>query len=257
MAEIDRDLQFGRVLESGSKSWRSLLIVLPVVVVVVLIVGFGAVAISRMSALSSEIQVAKKQAEESQKAADEHDQKLREARAEAGILGSAGQGAAVLVAASPDSGASGVAIFHPETNAMNIYAYNLSPAPEGKDYRVIVRDASGVEKDAAGVKPDDRGSAFVLARDLPEGTTHVELALVPTAGQQAKPQGDHGQQGQQAQNPGQQASAQQMVNRQIVIAGDLPKPGEAGVIAAAKSDEGQQGKAKAPQTQAQGRRGKR
>jgi hypothetical protein len=252
MAEIDRDLQFGRVLESSSSSWRSLLIILPAVVVLVLIVGFGVVAISRMSALSTEIQVAKKDAEEAQKAADERDQKLREARAEAGILGSAGQGAAVLTAAAPDSGASGVAVFHPETNAMNLYAYGLSPAPEGQEYRIIIRDASGIEKDAAGVKPDDRGSAFVLARDLPEGTSHVEVALVPTGAVQQQQQA----QGKPGGDAAQQTPAQRMVNRKIVMAGDLPKPGEAGVVAAAKApeeDKAQQGKAKP----AQGRRSKR
>jgi hypothetical protein len=238
----DRDLQFGRVLESGSSSKRSLLIVLPFVLVLVLILVAGAVAISRMSSLSSQVQIAQQQAQDAQKAADEHDQKLPDARAEAGILGSAGQGAAVLAAAVPDSGESGIAILHPETNAINLYAYNLAPPPEGQAYRVIAKDASGQEKELASLAPDDRGAAFVLARNVPEGVSHVEVALVPKtpgAGEAPAARGEqpHGEAG--------AAGA----TRKTVLAGDLPKAGEAGVIAQAPK---QQAK-----PTAQGRHGRR
>jgi type II secretory pathway pseudopilin PulG len=243
MTDVDRDLQFGRVLESGSSHKRGLLLILPVVVVFAIIVGFAVVAISRMSGLSTEVKVAQQQAQEAQKAADERDQKLREARAETAILGSAGQGASVLAAAAQDSGASGVAIVHPETNSLSVYAYNLMPPPDGKEYRIISRNGQGNEKDVAALTPDDRGGAFVLARDVPEGASHVEIALVPKGG--AAPQG----QGANAQ-PG---AAQQQATRQTVLAGDLPRPGEAGVVAAPQPDEG----AKAAKPQAQARRGGR
>jgi hypothetical protein len=236
---VERDLQFGRVLETRSSEKRALLIVLPVVVVFALVVGFAVVAISRMSGLSTEAQLAQQQAEEAQKATDERDQKLREARAEAAILGSPGQGAAVLAAAVRDSGASGVAILHPETNAMNLYAYNLSPPPEGMDYRVIARAASGQEKDVAALSVDDRGGAFVLARDIPEGATHVEVALVPKKSEPGA-------------QPNDQGAAMRPV-RQTVLAGEFPLPGEAGVVAAASA---QQGKASG-RAAAQGRRGRR
>src|SRR5215212_5312697 len=165
----DRDLQFGRVLESGTSEKRTLLIVLPAVLILAILVGFAVVAISRMSGLTTEVRIAQKQAEDAQKAVEERDQKLREARAEVGVLGSAGQGAAVLAAAAPESGVSGLALVHPEQNALNLYAYNLPPPPDGQEYRVIVRDAAGGEKDVAAVAPNDRGEGFVIARDVPEG----------------------------------------------------------------------------------------
>jgi hypothetical protein len=226
----DRDLQFGRVLESGSSEKRTMLIVLPVVVVLAIIVGFAAVAISRMSGLATEVQVAQKQVEEAQKAVEERDQKLREARSEVSVLGSAGQGAAVLAAAAPESGVSGLALVHPEQNAVNLYAYNLPPAPDGQEYRVIVRDAAGGEKDVAALTANDRGEGFVIARDVPEGASHVELALLPKGA----------------------AQPQQGPTRKTVLAGDLPKPGEAGVVMAA-SDASKGAEAR----QAQGRRPRR
>jgi hypothetical protein len=243
----DRDLQFGRVLESGSSEKRTMLIVLPVVLTLAIIIGFAVVAISRMSGLSTEVQVAQKQAEEAQKAVEDRDQKLREARAEVGILGSAGQGAAVLAADSPGSGVSGLALVHPEQNAVNLYAYNLPPAPDGQEYRVIVRDAAGGEKDVAAVSPNERGEGFVIARDVPEGASHVELALVPKG---APPP----QQGQSAQAPGAAPAAAPAAaasaTRKPVLAGDLPKPGEAGVVMAAAASKDKD----AEPRQAQGRR---
>jgi hypothetical protein len=246
----DRDLQFGRVLDSGKSEKRTMMFVLPVVIVLAIIVGFAVIAISKMSGLTTEVQVAQKQAEEAQKAVDERDQKLREARAEVSVLGSAGQGAAVLAAAEPGSGVSGLALVHPEQNAVNLYAYNLPPAPEGQEYRVIVRDAGGAEKDVAAVAPNERGEGFVIARDVPEGAAHVELALVPKGAGQGQPkQGQNGQ----APAAGAQPAPAQQATRKPVLAGDLPKPGEAGVTIAQRSDEA----APAAGRQAQARRGRR
>ncbi|MFL5272820.1 MAG: hypothetical protein ACJ79R_17725 [Anaeromyxobacteraceae bacterium] len=227
-----------------------MMFVLPVVVLLAIIVGFAVVAISKMSGLTTEVQVAQKQAEEAQKAVEERDQKLREARAEVSVLGSAGQGAAVLAAAERGSGVSGLALVHPEQNALNLYAYNLPPAPEGQEYRVIIRDAGGGEKDVAAVAPNERGEGFVIARDVPEGAAHVELALVPKGAQQAQPRQGQGQNG-QAQAGGAQPAPAQQATRKPVLAGDLPKPGEAGVTTPQPSDDGP------PARQAQARRGRR
>jgi hypothetical protein len=247
----DHDLQFGRVLERGSSEKRTMLIVLPVVVVLAIMVGFAGVAISRMSGLSTEVQVAQRQVEEAQKAVEERDQKLREARSEVSVLGSAGQGAAVLAAAAPDSGVSGLALVHPEQNAVNLYAYNLPPAPDGQEYRVIVRDAAGGEKDVAALAPNERGEGFVIARDVPEGASHVELALLPKGAAQPQQGQPAGRQGSGAAP----AAPQPGATRKTVLAGDLPKPGEAGVVMA--SSDASKGAEVRQVQHAQGRRPRR
>jgi hypothetical protein len=236
----ERDLQFENVLSGGRAEKRTALIVFPVVVVLAVIVGFAAVAVSRMSSLSTEVQVAKKQADEANKAVEDRDRQVREARADVAVLASPGQGAAVLAATASDSGASGVALVHPEQHALNVYAFNLSPPPEGQEYRLIVTDGEGRETMLAALAPDDRGGAYLLARDVPEGPSKVEVALVPKGvGAAAKP----GVQGGAAQ-PG------KAPERQPVLAGQLPRPGEAGVVAAAKP-EAQKAQARTP---ARGRR---
>ncbi|HEX7489012.1 MAG TPA: hypothetical protein VF341_08900, partial [Anaeromyxobacteraceae bacterium] len=62
----------------------------------------------------------------------------------------------------------------------------------------------------------------LIARDVPEGASRLEVALVPQGGapgRVAKPEG---------QAPG--AEGATPVRRQPVLLGMLPKPGEAGVV---------------------------
>lgn len=221
----ERDLQFENVLSGGRAEKRTALIVFPVVVVLAVIVGFAAVAISRMSSLSTQVQVAQKQVEDANKTVEDRDRQVREARADTAVLASPGQGAAVLAATAPDSGASGIALSHPEQHAVNLYAFNLSPPPEGQEYRLIVTDAEGRETMLGGLTPDDRGGAYLLARDVPEGATKVEIALV-AKGARGPAEGAGGS-AQQGQKP---------AERQPVLAGQLPRPGEAGVIAATHAE---------------------
>lgn len=238
----ERDLQFENVLSGGRAEKRTALIVFPVVVVLAVIIGFAAVAISRMSSLSTQVQVAQKQVDEANKAVEERDKQVREARADVAVLASPGQGASVLAAATPDSGASGVALSHPEQHALNVYVFNVSPAPEGQEYRLIVSDAEGRETMLAGLTPDDRGAAYLLARDVPEGASKVEIALVPkgargAAQQAAQPALASAQQAQQAQHP---------AERQPLLVGQLPRPGEAGVVAAPSQPESPKAQARTP-----------
>lgn len=239
----ERDLQFENVLSGGRAEKRTALIVFPVVVVLAVIVGFAAVAISRMSSLSTQVQVAEKQVDEANKAVEERDKQVREARADVGVLASPGQGAAILAAVAPDSGASAVAMVHPEQHSLNVYAYNLSPAPEAQEYRLVVTDGEGRETLLGALTLDDRGGAYLLARDVPEGAAKVEIALVP--------KGAHPQPNAPAK-PGEQGGAQaaqgDKQERQPVLAGQLPRPGEAGVIAAAQRAEpkGPKAQARAP-----------
>ncbi|HEX9291038.1 MAG TPA: hypothetical protein VF904_16075 [Anaeromyxobacteraceae bacterium] len=216
----ERELQFENVLSGASAEKRTALIVFPIVVVLAILVGFAVVAISRMSGLSTQVRMANQQVDEANKVVEERDKQLRDARAEVAVLASPGQGGGVLTAVAKDSGASGVALLHPEQHALNVYAFNLSPPPEGQGYRLVVTDAEGHERVLAAITPDDRGAAYLLARDVPEGATKVQVALVPAsaAAQGVKPA---------AQAGAEESSAPQ---RQSVLAGDLPRPGEAGVV---------------------------
>ncbi|HET9598298.1 MAG TPA: hypothetical protein VFP65_22105 [Anaeromyxobacteraceae bacterium] len=221
------DLAFDSVLSSRTTDRRIALIVFPVVLVLAAIVAFAAVSISRMSGLQDQVKIAQRQAEESQKAADDKDRQLTAAKGEASALGSAGQGAAVLAPAQAGSGMNGVAIYHPESKLLNLFAYNLAPAPEGQEYRLVVTDGQGQEQLVqAPVAPDDRGAAHLLARDLPEGLSRVEVALVPKQGTGAAAAQGTGAGGAPAAAQGQQKPAE----RETVMVGQLPKPGEAGVV---------------------------
>jgi type II secretory pathway pseudopilin PulG len=220
-------LAFDSVLSSRTTDKRIALIVFPVVLVLAAIVAFAAVAISRMSGLQDQVKIAQRQADEAQKAADEKDRQLMAAKGDASTLSSAGQGAAVLAPTQAGSGANGVAVYHPESKALNLFVYNLQPAPEGQDYRLVVTDAQGQEQLVqTPVTPDDRGAAHLLARDLPEGLARLEVALVPKQGGGAAAAQGTGSGGAQQAGEGQQKPAE----RDTVMVGQLPKPGEAGVV---------------------------
>ncbi len=84
--EQSRDLSFEGVLAGRSAEKRTALIIFPVVVVVAIAIVFGAVALSRMSSLTTQVKLANQQVEEASKAVEERDQKLREAHADNAIL---------------------------------------------------------------------------------------------------------------------------------------------------------------------------
>jgi len=226
-------LAFDKVLSSRSAEKRTVLIVIPVVVALAILVGFAAVAISRMTGLSTQVQTAQRQVEEANRAVEDRDRQLREARADVAILSTPGQGAAVLAAAVPDSGASGIARIHPERHAIALFAYNLMPPPEGQEYRLIVADPEGHEAMLGAFAPDDRGAASLLARDVPEGASRVEVALVPKQAQQGQPAPKPASQGGDEQA---KAAPPPSGPRQPVLTGTLPKPGESGVVTASAPD---------------------
>ena len=202
-------LAFEKVLSGRSAEKRTALIVFPVVVALALIIGLAAISISRMSGLSSQVQVAQQQVAEANKAVEERDRQLREAKADAAVLSTPGQGASVLRAAT-DNGASGIARVHPERHAIALYAYDLKPPAEGQEYRLIVSDGAGHEGLLGTLTPDDRGAASLLARDVPEGASRLEVALLPKGGTAG--------------------AGEAPAQRQPVLIGMLPKPGESGVV---------------------------
>jgi hypothetical protein len=230
-------LAFEKVLSGRSAEKRTALIVFPVVVALALIIGLAGVSISRMSGLASQVQIAQRQVGEANKAVEERDRQLRDVKGDLAVLSTPGQGASVLHAAA-ENGASGIARIHPERHAIALYAYNLNPPAEGQEYRLIVSDAEGHEALLGTLSPDDRGAAALIARDVPEGASRLEVALVPTGGapvRAAKPEG---------QAPG--AEGETPVRRQPVLLGMLPKPGEAGVVTEGPEAPGQKLQARPP-----------
>jgi hypothetical protein len=226
------DLAFDGVLSGRSNERRTALIVFPVVVVLVAILGAAAISISRVSGLRDQVTLSQRQAEAAAKTVEERDGQLRAARGDAAVLSSPGQGAAVLAATTAGSGANGIALYHPEQNAMNLYAYNLAPAPEGKEYRLVVTEAGGQERLLGAVTPDDRGATYALARDLPEGVSRLELALVAKGAAAPAPSVAAAQGTGAGASPPQAgpAAAQPAGQREAVLVGQFPKPGEAGVV---------------------------
>ena len=77
-----------------------------------------------------------------------------------------------------------MAFAHPSENAVRVYFYGLTAPPEGQEYVVAARTKGGEAKALGDVVPGNDGTGFLLARDLPEGTTAIELLLRPQ-GQEA------------------------------------------------------------------------
>lgn len=231
----DPDLAFENVISGRSAEKRTALIVFPIVVVLALLIVAAAVSISRSSALTTEVQTAKGQLAEANKLVEERDAQLRDARADVAVLSTAGQGAAILTAVK-GSGASGLAQVHPERHSLAVFSYNLAPAPDGQEYRAIVTDAQGRATMLGALAPDDRGAAALLARDVPEGSSQLEVALVPKTAERAGAAKHEGAAMPQAA-PGQ---------RQAVLAGALPRPGEAGVVMPSTQTAGSRAQARTP-----------
>ena len=228
MAILTDSPQFGSVLDRRGSDKRLWWFVLPGVVLLGALLVVAGVTISRSSGLATQAKLAQQQAAEAQKAVEERDKLLQKARADEDLLRSAGQGAAILAAAAPDGPASGVALYHPERRALKLYAFGLAAPPAGKEYRVEA--LAGEERTSLGkVAPDERGTAFLLLRDVPEGTSEVAVRLAP-----ARAEGP----AKEPANGGEQPEAREVTEAgaepegEIVLAGALPKTGEGGVVAA-------------------------
>jgi hypothetical protein len=157
-----------------------------------------------------------------------------------------------MAAAQPDSPASGVALVHPDQKAVKLFVFGLAHAEQGQEYRV---NAIGEEKARTllgKVVPDDRGTAFLLAKNLPEGATGVEVVLgkvqAGAEGTGSAAQGEDGaEENAKQEGEGEAAAASQEgadADATLILAGEFPKPGTAGVVAA--PDLSEQAQARTP-----------
>ncbi|HET7753420.1 MAG TPA: hypothetical protein VFK85_05880 [Anaeromyxobacteraceae bacterium] len=230
MKDNDSSLEFGRVLDGKTSDRKVWFLIIPVVVGLGALLVFAGLAMSKSGGLESKVKLAEQQAEEARKAVDERDALLKKARADEGVLRSAGQGAAVMAAAQPDSPASGVALVHPEHKAVKLFVFGLEHPQPGQEYRAIALGPDKQQTKLGSIVPDDRGTAFLLAKNLPEGATGVEVVLAKVeegnaANADAK-QGDAA--GASGDAQGSQADSDSST---LVLAGVFPKPGTAGVVA--------------------------
>jgi hypothetical protein len=100
---------------------------------------------------------------------EQRDKLLADARAEEAIQRSPGAAVALFYGVSARAHESGVAFAHPSENAVRAYFYGLTAPPEGHEYVVAARTKGGEAKALGDVVPGNDGTAFLLARDLPEG----------------------------------------------------------------------------------------
>jgi hypothetical protein len=206
--------QFGSLLAKSGPEKRVWWFVIPAILALGALIVAAGVAISRASGLESQVKLAQQQVADAQKTVEERDKLLQKARVDEELLRSAGRGAAVLGATSPDSPASGVAVYHPANHAVKLYVFGLQAPPAGQEYRVEV--VAGDERKAVGaIAPDERGSAFLLAKDVPEAATEIAVRVAPA--------------GESKQGTPPATDARQEAP---LLTGTLPKTGESGVVEA-------------------------
>lgn len=170
-------IEFGAVLDKGGSDAKVWLIVVPVILLVVAAVAWGALTVSRASSYQQEVARSKDQIAELQKSLEERDKLLVQARADEGLLASPGQATGVFLGVAKDATESGVAIANPDQRAVRVYLYGLVAPPEGREYVVAARGEGGARKALGQIIPSELGTGYLLARELPEGTSAIELLL--------------------------------------------------------------------------------
>lgn len=229
MAILSDSPQFGSVLDRRTSEKRIWWFVVPGVLVLGALIAATGISVAKVSGLETQVRLAQQQAADAQRTVEDRDKLLQKARVDEDVLRSAGQGAAVLAASDEESPASGVAIYHPERHALKVYAFGLRAPPQGQEYRLDAVKESGERTSIAALSPDERGAAFTLAREVPEGSSRIAIRLAP---RQAK-EGAEAKAGEQQQPATQEVTpAGKEPEGTVLLSGALPKPGEAGVVAA-------------------------
>jgi len=172
-------IEFGSVLGDKGSDAKLWLLIIPAILGVFAIAGYGMWKMSQAGSLERDAKAAQAQIAELQQTLEQRDKLLADARSEEAIQRSAGAAVSLFYGVNARAQESGVAFAHPAEGAVRAYFYGLTPPPEGKEYVVAARTGSGEVKALGDVVPGNDGTAFVLARDVPEGTTAIELLLRP------------------------------------------------------------------------------
>jgi hypothetical protein len=170
-------VKFGRVLEESSGDRKLWFFVVPAILALIALAGVGIYGISQSSTVKQDLATARAKADELQKSVDERDKLLVAARADESVLRSPGQAIAIFYGIDPGAVESGVAVAIPADRAAKVILYGLQPPPEGQRYTLAARAQDGTLAALRDVPIGGDGSAFLLAKNVPEGTTALELVL--------------------------------------------------------------------------------
>ncbi|HET6414465.1 MAG TPA: hypothetical protein VFG53_20620 [Anaeromyxobacter sp.] len=173
---MSTELNF-RALERRHSGALVFLFIIPVVVGVVAAVAFGLTRVSASEQVVQDLSAARAQVGEYRKALEDRDALLAKENDELDVLRSAGEAALILEGSSPSATESGVVLASPGQNTVRLYLYGLAAPPGSGQYLAVARGADGARKVLGRVLPDDKGSGFLLSREVPSGTTDIELAL--------------------------------------------------------------------------------
>ena len=100
-------IEFGSVLESKRSEGKLWLLIIPVIVGVFAIAGYGMLQVSKAGSVEREAKAAQQQVAELQKTLEQRDKLLADARAEEGLQRSAGSAAALFYGVNPRAQESG------------------------------------------------------------------------------------------------------------------------------------------------------
>jgi hypothetical protein len=170
-------VKFGRVLEERTGDRKLWFFVVPAILALIALAGVGIYGISQASTVKRDVATARAKADELQKSVDERDKLLVAARADENVLRSPGQAIAIFYGIDPGAVESGVAVAIPADRAAKVILYGLQPPPEGQRYTLAARAQDGTLAALRDVPIGGDGSAFLVAKNVPEGTTALELVL--------------------------------------------------------------------------------
>jgi hypothetical protein len=156
------------------------LLVVPVVLIFFLLGIWAVRSAASAAAAHAQLDQAKNTVAEMEKSGKERDKALADAAKDDQLLRSAGQATSTFAAAGPDATESGVALANPNQKAVRVILYGLVQPPEGQEYAVVARPKDGAPQIIGTMLPNDQGDAFVLARNVPDGTVAIDVMLHPT-----------------------------------------------------------------------------
>lgn len=172
-------IEFGSILESRGSGGKLWLLIVPAILAVFALAGYGMWKMSEAGSLERDAKAAQAQVAELQKTLEQRDKLLSDARSEEALQRSAGAAVSLFYVVNPRAQESGVAFAHPSDRAVRAYFYGLTPPPEGQEYVVAARTEAGEAKALGEVVPASDGTGFLLAREVPERTTAIELLIRP------------------------------------------------------------------------------
>jgi anti-sigma-K factor RskA len=176
---------FSRLTEGRrASSWKA---ALPAVAVVVAFVALLAYMASRLSTYSQDLAASQRDAAASRQQYESALKRNAELQREVTLIKSAGRTTVILQGKTKD-GAWAAATWGESEGGkswMRVSAYGLSTAPAGKEYHVWIAPKSGDPVKVGALDPDNDGSAFVAAGNLP-AVDEAKSVLVSLDAESAK-----------------------------------------------------------------------